>query len=91
MGTDGNIYRLEANRQQSPSNNKLTAQQIANNAKNLFLPNDAEMRNLAFLTDPPRTVEETEQQLIDPGKITGGKFGEYMQKKQQEAAAKYKK
>lgn len=94
LGMDGNIYRLEPNRQERPSNNKLPNAQRANLAKNLFIPADAEVRNLAILSEPQLTPQEAEKQgrvMINTDEISDGKFGEYLQKKQAEAAENYKK
>jgi len=93
LGADGNIYRLEPNRAEKPSNNKLKPEMLSNTKRNLFLPADAEVRNLAILTTPEISAEQAEnggKMLFDSNEISDGKFGEFLQKKQAEAAEKYK-
>lgn len=93
LGQDGNIYRLEPNRQEKPSNNKLPEQAKTQAVKNLFVPTDAEFRNFATLIAPQMSREEAEKNgvaFVDTAEISDGKYAEYLQKKQEEAAEKYK-
>lgn len=93
LGADGNIYRLEPNRQERPSNNKLTNAQFTNQTRNPFIPTDFEPRKLAILNEPQITPEEAERQgrvMIDPNDVKDGKFHEYLQKKQAEALENFK-
>lgn len=93
LGADGNIYRLEPNRAEKPSNNKLKPEMLLNTKRNLFLPSDAKVRNLAILTAPEISTEQAEnggKMLFDSNEIEPGKFGEFLQKKQLETAEKYK-
>ncbi|MBS1795693.1 MAG: carboxypeptidase regulatory-like domain-containing protein, partial [Acidobacteria bacterium] len=94
LGADGNLYRLEANRRERPSNIPLSDRQTADNSAKIYLPSDAEPRALAILTESSSTgqiFENRDSSLIDPLEIAGGKFGEFMLKKQREAAEKYNK
>ncbi len=94
LGADGNVYRLEPNRAEKPSNNKLNPEMLTRASRNLFLPTDAEVRNLAILTEPSINTQQAEnggKSLIDANEISDGKFGELLQKKQAETAEKYKR
>lgn len=88
LGADGNIYRLEPNRAEKPSNNKLKPEMLAQVKRNLFLPTDAETRNLGILTTPEISAEQGKM-FFDSNEISGKNFAEFLQKKQAEAAEKY--
>ncbi|HMS41445.1 MAG TPA: VCBS repeat-containing protein, partial [Pyrinomonadaceae bacterium] len=94
LATDGNIYRLEPNRAEKPSNNQIKPEMLPRASRNLFLPTDAEVRNLAILNEPNISTQQAEnggKSLIDSNEISDGKFGEFLQKKQAEVAEKFKK
>jgi hypothetical protein len=94
LGADGNLYRLEPDRREAPSNNRLAPETAARAKRNLLLPGDVEERPLAFLTDPSMTPEEAEKQgrpLVDASEIKGGKLPEILRNSRREAAEKFKK
>ncbi|MBK7393826.1 MAG: right-handed parallel beta-helix repeat-containing protein [Chloracidobacterium sp.] len=93
LGGDGNIYQLERNRREAPSNNKLPddARKMAVSAP--FIPSGAEPRNLASIAEPPMTPELAERYgipMIDTSDVRSGSYAEILTKRQDEAVEKYK-
>ena len=92
LGMDGNLYRLEPNRSEKPSNNKVSKEMLLSAKQNLFLPTDADVENLATLVAPPINTEvaATQGLIFDKNELAGGSLAEFLQKKQEEAAKSFK-
>ncbi|MBS1795701.1 MAG: right-handed parallel beta-helix repeat-containing protein [Acidobacteria bacterium] len=94
LGTDGNLYRLAANRSERAPKHRLTGEQLARTAKNLSLPTGVDDRNLATIEAAGALTGETDaagMPLIDRSAPNGENSLDYLRQKQQEAAKNFKK
>jgi parallel beta-helix repeat protein len=94
LGGDGNLYDLEPARKEMPSNTGLSAVARSDAKRSLFLPADAEVRNLGTIAEAPLSQEEGEKRgllFADASKLKAGKINEFLQEKSKEQAEAFKK
>src|SRR5262249_9140620 len=89
LGADGNLYRLEPNRKQAPSNNKLANLSPAQMKAVRFVPTNTEPRALATTAAAQATsgtTDATGMPLIDSNAVRGGHLQDYLKQLLDQAA-----
>ncbi len=75
LGGDGNVYHLEPIRSERPSNSKLPEAAKQQAKRNLFVPADSDVRNLATVADAPISQAQGEKLgfiYADMSQVKGG-------------------